>query len=104
MAYHITVMSPEGEISKFEYNEVPSLGMFRAWLDGHLEVVPYWEKFNGKKCVVFCNEEGKLERLPVNDYADHMWKMSLYPHTINDTLVGNVVIVQADTDAELREL
>jgi hypothetical protein len=103
MAYHITVIETNGERSNFIYEkEPPALGMFQDWLGGHLEAVPYFEWFGTRKCVAFCNEEGKLDGLPVNTVATYLWRATT--PNMSDVLVGNIVIVGYDTEEELKAL
>lgn len=66
---------------------------------GYIEQVPYFDNilWDGKvhKCVAFCNEEGKLKGLPVNDLASALWITAAKRYT-GDVLVGTVVVVWGD--------
>jgi hypothetical protein len=100
--FHVTVIDTDNLVSSFDYAECPSLEMLKAWVEGHIESVPHWYKFDGKDCVVFCNEEGKWDK-DFNALATSMW----YNHNqqiINDQLFGNIVIVAVDTAEEMRQL
>jgi hypothetical protein len=80
---------------------------FRQAVGGHLETVPYFTRITYKgrlhSCVAFCNEEGKLEGLPVNRPATALWLKQLPPGSemapfsvAGDVLVGDVAIVFGD--------
>ena len=72
----------------------PDLQELHNILGGYIEPVPHWEWHNEQPCVVWCNEEGKLRDLPVNDRATLMWWNVLGGKPPGgDYLVGNVVIV-----------
>ena len=40
---------------------------------GYIELVPYFDHFEGEPCEVYCNEEGKIHGLPFNDEATSSW-------------------------------
>jgi hypothetical protein len=108
MPFLITVIEPNGESVKFEYKNAPPLSMLRAWVgDGYIETVPYFTRHDGKRAVAFCNEEGKLDGLEYNPKAQLLWEAEQSRHIgikIDDHLVGPIVIVTVDTDAEYEEL
>lgn len=68
---------------------------------GHIEAVPYFNKFTWRSkkrdCVAFCNEEGKLKGLPMNRRATLAWceALKMIPA---DVLVGNIAIVMGDDE------
>ena len=78
---------------------------------GYLEVVPQFTTipFGGTvlNCVAFCDEHGKLNQLPVNDLATHMWGQALWRRGVelfnkhgepNDWLVGQIVVIFGDRE------
>ena len=86
-------------------DSLPSLDMLQAAVGGNIETVPYFDRISidGKqrKCVAFCNEEGKLHGLPVNSVATTMWAIYAHDHGViklNDVLCGPVVIVTGDNE------
>ena len=73
---------------------------------GWLEAVPHFNyipdhKNNVVKCVVFCDEEGKLKQLEINKNATALWfsscKYQKKPMP-NDMLVGPIAIVYGDKE------
>lgn len=70
----------------------PSIERLHAWVGGFIELVPHWEHHNGRPCVAFCNEEGKLHELPVNHRATMMW-WNVLGRRVDDVLVGTVVLL-----------
>jgi len=72
-----------------------------------LETVPFFDHFEGKKAVAFCHEEGKLEGRPINKVATALWFREIgltMARELNDILVGNIVIIQCDTQEEIDRL
>lgn len=76
------------------------LASLRGIVGGYIEIVPFFTTWQGEPCVVFCNENGKLDGLPVNRRATAIW-WQLYP--TSDHLVGDVAVVMGDEEF-LREL
>jgi len=62
---------------------------------GYIEIVPFFSTWHGERCVVFCNEHGKLNGLPMNVRATAFW-LQQYP--TSDYLVGDVAIVTGDEE------
>jgi len=73
---------------------IPKLDVLKTGLDGGLlEVVPRFNNFMGRDCVVFCDEEGKLKGLKHNNVAHWLWEQSYGRSITNDYLVGPIVII-----------
>jgi hypothetical protein len=102
--YYLTTINANGFFEYAEQETCPDLAQLRQAVGGYIETVPYWEHWDGRQAVAFCNEEGKLEGLPINANATSLWHSQLSPRTIDDVLCGNVIIISADTGAEMREL
>lgn len=64
---------------------------------GYIEIVPLFDTFQGEEAVACCNEEGKLDRLPVNTNATEAWWLAA-GQPLDDFLVGDVVICQGDAE------
>lgn len=73
---------------------------------GYIEPVPYWHSIihDGERCrcVAFCDEEGKLKQLPLNEYATAIWDRNMrrdYGHGCSpDYLVGQIAVLIGDED------
>jgi hypothetical protein len=90
-----------GAVSSKELAAPPALKDLQGGVGGDIEIVPYFTRYEGKPCVAFCNEHGKLHLgLPVNRRATILWHGQ---RAINDYLVGPVVIVTGDKQL-MREL
>lgn len=82
---------------------VPDNSQLNLLVGGYLKAVPYWDRDSyGRRCVAFCNEEGKLEGLPVNDRAMSGWIRAA--GVLNDVLCGDIVVISTDTDEEFSQL
>ncbi|CAK9251222.1 unnamed protein product [Sphagnum jensenii] len=62
---------------------------------GWLEMVP----LPTEDVILWCDEEGKLKRLPVNARAQELWLALWGKSSFNDVLVGDVVLT-GGTDEE----
>lgn len=95
------VIDPDGSKTIRKYRSTIPLGDLRAGVgDGPIEHVPYFDSFTWygerKPCVVFCNEEGKLHGMPLNEVATRIWHETAPVMRGRDVLVGPVVIVFGD--------
>jgi len=71
----------------------PPLELLQFGVGGLIELIPRFNKFGGRPCVAFCNEEGKLERLPRNHLAQTLWEEACGRAIREDHLVGNIVVI-----------
>jgi hypothetical protein len=102
--YHIVIINTDGAFELKSQDDCPELKQLKDAVGGWIETVPYWEDYGGRRAVVFCNEEGKLDGLPVNEVATAIWHDKLKPNLIDDFLCGNIIVVSCDTADELAEL
>lgn len=93
----------DGGLDIKEYmGATPTLKEMQEAVGGYLETVPHWEQWMRNErtldVAVFCNEEGKLMQLPVNEFATKEWQaeQSRYGHVLDDVLVGNVIVLYGD--------
>ena len=91
-----TIRAADGQRIASDLNRPPTLDELQGAVGGYIEPVPAFDRFDGKTCIAFCNEEGKLHGLPVNAAATRAWHDQTDPH--DDILVGDVCIVTGDTD------
>jgi hypothetical protein len=101
----IVPVDPTAPVSSKELAGVPRLEALKAGIGGgYIEVVPYFTRYRGERCVAFCDEDGKLHGLPVNRVATALWYAQLTePLALRDYLVGPIVIVTGDREL-LEEL
>jgi hypothetical protein len=74
----------------------PSLEMLQFGVEGSIELIPKFDKFGGRPCVAFCNEEGKILGLQPNPLAQILWEQCVGNVIKVDHLVGNIVVIVAD--------
>ena len=92
----ITIISNDGTITEQTYDRKATLKELQKMVGGLIERVPYFEEYNGLPCVVWVNENGKLDGNPFNQKATTLWH-DQFPAAIgNDFLVGTVIIMQGD--------
>lgn len=102
--YYLTHIKADGTVERTHQEQAPTLGQLRKAVGGHIESVPYWDTDNGKRSWVICNEEGKLEGLPTNWVATTKWWDKVPMMKDVDYLVGDILVIACDTDAEFRRL
>jgi hypothetical protein len=96
--YLIIVRPYSRHIAIEEIATVPSLERLQQIVEGSIEEIPHFTSIWGRRCVAFCNEEGKLKLLGTNHAAQHLW-VAVYSRP-GDVLVGTVAIL-AGTQAFL---
>jgi hypothetical protein len=99
--YLIIVRPDSRHIAIEEVTHPPELDALQKIVDGNIETVPHFQTIWGRRCVAFCNEEGKLKKLPINLPAQHLWMAS--KGGIGDILVGTIVVL-AGTQAFLEQI
>ena len=92
----LTILRPSGEITQQDYaSEVPLKDLNDA-VGGYLETIPYFNTFDGKFCIAFCNEHSKINRLPANEPATHLWYRQTNRMIPGDYLAGSIAILTGD--------
>jgi hypothetical protein len=95
-----------------EFTASPGLEFLQSCVSGYVEAVPSFAsiEYDGKirPCVTFCNEEGKLDGLPLNQEATLLWDRALRrtrhsglscpDGTLADVLVGPIVVLIGDEE------
>jgi uncharacterized protein DUF3846 len=100
---YVIIVRPESRhIAIEEVVKPPELEALQKIVGGSIETIPHFITIWGRRCVAFCNEEGKLKKLIANLPAQHLWAAA-YARAAEDILVGPVVIL-AGTDDFLREI
>jgi hypothetical protein len=104
----------------------PDLAFLQKAVGGWIQGVPDWRTIDVagqiQPCVAYCNENGKLEGLPLNPAATLAWDAALrrvkdevgfvvYPNglrkedgDLTDALVGDVVVVTGDAEFMRRHI
>ena len=92
------VIQPSGEVTKRTYinREIPLADLNKA-VGGYIEHVPLFDTYEGKDCIVFCNEYGKIQNLPYNKPATDLWRQ-VSMQEIPDHLVGSIAIITGDRE------
>jgi len=79
------ILHLDGQIEEFDYDQHYS--NLQRIVDGYFEVV----RFGDKPYFCYCNEEGKLIRLPENRMATDLWYDSGQIVMIGDYIAGTVI-------------
>ena len=106
----MTTIKIDGTQISVALDKPPDLQTLKAGIGGGwLEAVPGWQTLTSRNpvpCVAFCDEEGKLKGMPVNEIATLLWHAALDRDGIklmHDVLVGDVVLLTGDA-AFMRSL
>lgn len=89
----ITILRADGSSYTTEVETLP-LDEMQKLVDGYIEVVPYFDTYDGEKCVAICDEEGKLKGKAMNQSATREWWQAAPQWRGQDHLVGDVLIIQ----------
>ena len=88
----MVVLKTDGTVEVTDkLDTVPPLDVLQKGVGGYIETVPFFNKYEGKQCKAFCNEEGKLHNLPLNEHATALWVEQV--GSVSDVLMGDVVIL-----------
>lgn len=97
---------PEPEI--FRFASPPTLEFLQEAVGGYIEAVPHFDQIRHgeviERCIVYCNENGKLDGLPFNAAATEAWDQAIPPSLSlrspdggwKDYLVGPVLVLFGD--------
>lgn len=104
--FYIVTIAPDGKIDTTEQNKCPTIFQLQQAVGGYCERVPHWRQWDNKDCVALFDEDGKMKDLPINETATGFWiaEASRQRFAISDVIRGPVVIITADTPAEMRQL
>lgn len=97
----ITVIRPDGTTTTRVY--FADLAELQKLVGGFIEAVPRFTMYEKRRCVVYCNEDGKSKALPINKKATTLWwenvtrgaKSPAFKRKDIDDLRGTIVIEQA---------
>ena len=82
--------------------ENPCLERLQKIVGGYIQLIPDFNKYQGRKVIwAYCNEEGRLEKLPFNQKASQAWARCFPIGTIDydrAMLFGEIVIIQSIDD------
>ena len=79
-------ITSSGEISEIQINDTDKLHELQIHIGGYIQQV----RILGTLTMLM-NEEGKLHRLPENEFATYLYQSWVYPQ---DSVVGDVVLVK----------
>jgi hypothetical protein len=91
------VLTPDGEKTETPIKKTPGLSKLQNLVGGYIEVVPFFDSYEGQPCVAVCNEEGRIRGMRLNRQATEAFEMAIDAKTddllIPHALVGPVVIL-----------
>ena len=90
---YMIVIKANGDIVTTKLTGQPTLDQLQGGVGGHIEIVPFFNKFMERPCVAFCNEEGKMHGLPFNATAQMFWSQAYGKRIYEDHLVGDILII-----------
>jgi len=78
-----------GEVKRIDQPTKPDLAQLQALVGGYIEYIG-GIKYDGHDCYMYCNEEGKLTLLPLNEKATKLFQDARGPV---DVIFGDVVVI-----------
>lgn len=100
MPGQIHVINPDLRVptSTIDQDAPPTLEQLQALVGGYIEQVIGFNTFEGKPCIAYCNEEGKLLHMDLNMTACELWAKAAgrAGRHVGDLLVGNVIVLTGD--------
>lgn len=114
----IIVIGPTHTPWVVECSGPPELAVLQGFVGGYIEAVPNFKSILWpphslasdnetpmvlRRCVAFCNEDGKANGLPRNNLADLYWSTALtrdfgITSCLPDYLVGTIVVLYGDDE------
>jgi Domain of unknown function (DUF3846) len=103
----IAYLIPADETSPVVATELkarPQYEFLSQSVGGYIELVPEFDTYLHQRCTVWCNENGKLERMPINTRATMAWNAALGGRLIPegqpplDVLVGDILVIAGDDE------
>lgn len=91
-------IKPDGSKSEKAFDRPPTLEELQKEVGGYLEVIPHFHTYQKRRCVAYCDEEGKMKGKPVNARATLDWAGASPVNSLGDVLVGNVVVLMGDKE------
>lgn len=101
--YMLIIKPNSAEIERIDLISPEFSELLHDKIGGYFELVPYFNTINDRRCVVFCDTDGKNKGLPYNALAQHLWERSYGKLIFEDHLVGNIVVI-VGTESFLSEL
>lgn len=92
-----TIIKADGTLVKEAKTEAVGLEELQAAVGGYIEAVSGFDTYLNQNAVAFCNEEGKLKGLAINEQATRFWAYANGGH-VGDVLVGDVVVLTGDEE------
>lgn len=89
----VTVIYENGEVVTSPCSSL-SLEKLQQMVGGLVQPLPRFNRYEGEKCVAYCDEEGKIKRKKLNLEATHLWYEQFPPVVGHDAVQGVLVIVQ----------
>lgn len=93
--YVVVVIKANGSVDSRTQDKKPDLRELQKLVGGYIEIVPHFTRYGAhRRATAYCNEEGKLHGLPLNEKATKAWLDCLGsgPFSYEPRLHGDVVI------------
>ncbi len=95
--YDVVLMLVDGTEERKQVKKSPGFEDIKKWVNGYIQAVPHFNKFEGRRCTAYVNEEGKLypNKFALNEKATELWLQLLGkgPFIYKPELFGHMVII-----------
>ncbi len=106
----LTILPGQQEPLSRALERPPTLAQLQEAVGGYIEQIPGFTTVDGARCLAFCNEYGKQQKLAINLRATRLWHLALpapgllaEDGSLADILVGPIAVVLGD-DELLEEM
>jgi len=100
--YDVITIKADSNILRVEMKKQPTLDIIHQAVGGSVEMVPHFNKYNGRPVTVaYYNEDGRSMNLKFNALATQAWLLCLHggPLRYQPQLFGDVLIVMPTSNA-----
>ena len=95
--YDVILILVDGTEERKQVKKSPDWQDIKKWVNGYIQSVPHFNKFEGRRCTAYVNEEAKLypARFPLNEQATKLWLEVLGkgPFIYKPELFGHMVVI-----------
>ena len=95
---YLLKVAANGEISRIPFEADNSYNLLSGAVGGYIEIVPC---STAKGHDLYCNEEGKLEGLPINEVLTRFYRKTA---RTTDFIVGDGVFAASDVEGKTQGL
>ena len=105
MKLRMLIVRADGKLTIHDLTDCPTDEQLQDIVGGDIELVRYFDRFEGYPCVAFRREQGALLGLPFNRTATVLWRLHLgfSEKHMPEALMGDIVIIRTGDEETSRD-